>query len=153
MTQKTTKVTLWTLLLVLTVTVTLGVFFEDGYDHHYTYTSESDILGLHNVTTIIKVFYKLIYYLRNKFCVWSTEGWLVCGARTRALTSPYEVHHSMSLSNTQNLLLISTPHIFFYIFRYKTALNVKLWSVISPKNVNKTIKGVVKRKDKFDKML
>ena len=75
MTQTTTKVTLWTSLLVLTVTLTLGVFFEDGYDHHYTYTSKSDILGLHNVTTIIKVLYELIIYLfrtcRNWFILYS----------------------------------------------------------------------------------
>jgi hypothetical protein len=32
-----------------------ALYFEDGYDHHYTYSSESDMLGLHNITTIIKV--------------------------------------------------------------------------------------------------
>ncbi|KAH3802557.1 hypothetical protein DPMN_156235 [Dreissena polymorpha] len=34
--------------------MTSGVYFEDGYDHHYTYSSESDVLGMHNVTTVIK---------------------------------------------------------------------------------------------------
>ena len=33
------------------------LYFEDGYDHHYTYFSESDMFGVHNVTTIIKVGY------------------------------------------------------------------------------------------------
>ncbi|WAR20774.1 hypothetical protein MAR_014748 [Mya arenaria] len=31
-----------------------AVYFEDGYDHHYTYSSESDVLGMHNITTVIK---------------------------------------------------------------------------------------------------
>ena len=31
------------------------IFFEDGFDHHYTYSSVSDIFGVHNVTTVIKV--------------------------------------------------------------------------------------------------
>ena len=35
--------------------VTDAIFYEDGFDHHYTYSSESDMLGLHNVKTIIKV--------------------------------------------------------------------------------------------------
>ncbi|XP_052791568.1 uncharacterized protein LOC128225699 [Mya arenaria] len=34
--------------------LTSAVYFEEGYDHHYTYTSESDVLGMHNVTTVIK---------------------------------------------------------------------------------------------------
>ncbi|KAH3708809.1 hypothetical protein DPMN_068268 [Dreissena polymorpha] len=37
-----------------TCLMTSGVYFEDGYDHHYTYSSESDVLGMHNVTTVIK---------------------------------------------------------------------------------------------------
>ena len=48
---------LWLLLLG----VTDAIFYEDGFDHHYTYSSESDILGLHNVTTIIKVIFQLFY--------------------------------------------------------------------------------------------
>jgi hypothetical protein len=48
-----------TLLVFLLVIGTIysgeALYFEDGYDHHYTYSSESDILGLHNITTIIKV--------------------------------------------------------------------------------------------------
>ena len=35
-------------------------FFEEGYDHHYTYSSESDILGLHNVTTVVMV--RIVYF-------------------------------------------------------------------------------------------
>ncbi|WAR20843.1 hypothetical protein MAR_014817 [Mya arenaria] len=34
--------------------LTSAVYFEDGYDHHYTYSSESDVLGMHNITTVIK---------------------------------------------------------------------------------------------------
>lgn len=30
------------------------IFYEDGFDHHYTYSSVSDIFGVHNVTTVIK---------------------------------------------------------------------------------------------------
>jgi len=60
MTQVTTKVTLLASLLVLIATSTIGVFFEDGYDHHYTYSSETDVLGMHNITTIIKVLIKEI---------------------------------------------------------------------------------------------
>lgn len=30
------------------------LYFEAEYDHHYTYSSQSDILGMHNVTTVIK---------------------------------------------------------------------------------------------------
>jgi hypothetical protein len=30
-------------------------YFEDGYDHHYTYSAHSDLLGVHDVTTIMKV--------------------------------------------------------------------------------------------------
>ena len=46
------------LLLQLVLVLFGGVgasFFEEGFDHHYTYSSESDILGLHNVTTVVKV--------------------------------------------------------------------------------------------------
>lgn len=43
------------LLTSLTCLMTSAVYFEDGYDHHYTYSSESDVLGMHNVTTVIKV--------------------------------------------------------------------------------------------------
>ena len=42
-------------LSLLLVGVADAIFYEAGFDHHYTYSSESDILGLHNVTTIIKV--------------------------------------------------------------------------------------------------
>ncbi|KAL4222202.1 hypothetical protein ACF0H5_018239 [Mactra antiquata] len=42
------------LLFCVCVTSSVGLFFEDGYDHHYTYSSQSDILGMHNVTTLIK---------------------------------------------------------------------------------------------------
>ena len=45
---------LWQLLLLLFGGVSAS-FFEGGFDHHYTYSSESDILGLHNVTTVVKV--------------------------------------------------------------------------------------------------
>ena len=53
------------LLLLLLLTLSMpnahALYFEDGYDHHYTYSSESDLLGLHNVTTVIKViFYSLL---------------------------------------------------------------------------------------------
>ena len=51
----TLRVTLLTLLLLLAVTSTWTVYFENGYDHHYTYASDSEIFGVHNVTTIIKV--------------------------------------------------------------------------------------------------
>ena len=50
---------LWLLLLG----VADGIFYEDGYDHHYTYSSESDILGLHNITTIIKVSFYNNYHV------------------------------------------------------------------------------------------
>ena len=43
------------LLLLLTASCCQGLYLEDGYDHHYTYSSESDILGMHNVTTVVKV--------------------------------------------------------------------------------------------------
>ncbi|XP_060568336.1 uncharacterized protein LOC132726939 [Ruditapes philippinarum] len=42
------------LLVIGTIYSGEALYFEDGYDHHYTYSSESDMLGLHNITTIIK---------------------------------------------------------------------------------------------------
>ena len=53
-------VAVWQLWLLL-LGVANAIFYEDGFDHHYTYSSESDILGLHNVTTIIKVIFQLFY--------------------------------------------------------------------------------------------
>ena len=35
-----------------------GYFFEDGHDHIYKYQSISDMMGLHNVTTIMQVGYR-----------------------------------------------------------------------------------------------
>ena len=49
------RVPMLLLLLLLQVPTAHALYFEDGYDHHYTYSSESDILGMHNVTTVIKV--------------------------------------------------------------------------------------------------
>ncbi|XP_045189288.2 uncharacterized protein LOC123546793 [Mercenaria mercenaria] len=43
------------LLLIALVRGVHTFYLEDGYDHHYTYSSRSDILGMHNITTIIKV--------------------------------------------------------------------------------------------------
>ena len=43
------------LLLLLLLGSACALYFEEGFDHHYTYSSESDILGLHNITTIVKV--------------------------------------------------------------------------------------------------
>lgn len=41
-------------LLLLLLVGACALYYEAGFDHHYTYSSESDILGLHNVTTIVK---------------------------------------------------------------------------------------------------
>ena len=41
--------------LLLLLGSACALYFEEGFDHHYTYSSESDILGLHNITTIVKV--------------------------------------------------------------------------------------------------
>ena len=46
-------------LLLLLMCGACALYFEDGFDHHYTYSSESDILGFHNVTTVVKV---SVYY-------------------------------------------------------------------------------------------
>ena len=35
-----------------------GFQYEAGYDHHYTYSSTTDTLGMHNVTTVLKVMLK-----------------------------------------------------------------------------------------------
>ena len=35
-----------------------GFHYEAGYDHHYTYSSTTDTLGMHNVTTVLKVMSK-----------------------------------------------------------------------------------------------
>ena len=42
-------------LLLLLLVGACALYYEAGFDHHYIYSSESDILGLHNVTTIVKV--------------------------------------------------------------------------------------------------
>ena len=39
----------------LLVSQGLGYYFEEGYEHHYTYTSESNVLGTPNLTVIMKV--------------------------------------------------------------------------------------------------
>lgn len=42
-------------LLWVTLQVTHQYYFEPGYTHHYTYSSTTDTLGMHNVTTVIRV--------------------------------------------------------------------------------------------------
>ncbi|XP_061162771.1 uncharacterized protein LOC133171992 [Saccostrea echinata] len=41
-------------LLWIALKVTQGYFFEPGYTHHYTYSSTTDTLGMHNITTVIR---------------------------------------------------------------------------------------------------
>ncbi|CAG2202816.1 unnamed protein product [Mytilus edulis] len=42
------------LLILLFLNPAEGFNYEAGYDHHYTYSSTSDTLGMHNVTTVLK---------------------------------------------------------------------------------------------------
>ncbi|XP_052073987.1 uncharacterized protein LOC127711863 [Mytilus californianus] len=41
-------------LILLFLSPTEGFNYETGYEHHYTYSSTSDTLGMHNVTTVLK---------------------------------------------------------------------------------------------------
>ncbi|CAG2238525.1 unnamed protein product [Mytilus edulis] len=41
-------------LILLLLDPTEGFNYEAGYEHHYTYSSTSDTLGMHNVTTVLK---------------------------------------------------------------------------------------------------
>ncbi|CAC5398107.1 unnamed protein product [Mytilus coruscus] len=41
-------------LILLLLSPTEGFNYETGHEHHYTYSSTSDTLGMHNVTTVLK---------------------------------------------------------------------------------------------------
>lgn len=43
------------ILAVLVFGSTTGYHYEAGYEHHYTYSSTTDTIGMHNITTVMKV--------------------------------------------------------------------------------------------------
>ncbi|CAG2242692.1 unnamed protein product [Mytilus edulis] len=47
-------------LILLLLDPTEGFNYEAGYEHHYTYSSTSDTLGMHNVTTVLKFRIRMI---------------------------------------------------------------------------------------------
>ena len=46
------------LIALMLIGSSTGFHYEAGYDHHYTYSSTTDTLGMHNVTTVLKVMLK-----------------------------------------------------------------------------------------------
>jgi len=46
------------LIALMLIGSSTGFHYEAGYDHHYTYSSTTDTLGMHNVTTVLKVMIK-----------------------------------------------------------------------------------------------
>ncbi|XP_046559438.1 uncharacterized protein LOC124268502 [Haliotis rubra] len=40
--------------LLLLCSYSQGYFFQDGYDHQYTYSSVSELFGHKNITTVLK---------------------------------------------------------------------------------------------------